>query len=104
MSRWMKGPPSAEGSYWYWLLGSGTVRSQDVFRSHGDWHTALHLVRDHQRDHPGVPLPPGELCICNNEQGPFSVKRPLRLWARGTTRPPLPSDDEMAALDARRKG
>ena len=74
----MKGPPRAEGRYWYWLLGSGMVRNQEVF---------MHS---------------GELCIDNGE-GPSPAKRPLRLWARCIKKPPLPTDEEMEALDARRK-
>ena len=79
MTHWMKGPPRTEGRYWYWLLGSGMVRSQEVFR---------HLDRG--------------LCVDSGE-GPFSVKGPLRLWARGLKRPQVPSEDEMEALDVRRK-
>lgn len=79
MTRWMKGPPRAEGQYWYWVLGSGMVRSQEVFLFDGD------------------------LCITTGDAPPFSVKQPWRLWARSIRRPPMPSADEMAALDTRRK-
>lgn len=78
MSCWMKGPPRAEGRYWYWVGGSGVVRSQEVF-----------LYDD-------------ELCIEMGE-GPYSVKGPVRLWARCIKKPLLPTDEEMEALDVRRK-
>ena len=82
MTRWMKGPPRAEGRYCEWLLGSGMVRNQAVFLQTRNFKDAL--------------------CIDNGE-GPSDVKVPLRLWARCIKKPPLPSENEMAALDARRK-
>ncbi len=82
MTRWMKGPPRAEGMYWYWVLGSSRVLQQVVF-----------LARRNFRD---------TLCIDQGE-GPSDAKGPLRLWARCIKKPPLPSENEMAALDARRK-
>jgi hypothetical protein len=70
---WLRGP-TCTGLWWYWLLGSGIVRYQDVFlfgRLCRGW--------KHNR-----------LCIHNNDAGGMPANRMARLWCRSISRPKLP--------------
>lgn len=77
--------PNTTGLWWYWLLGSGMIRTQMIHRNVGFFRPELK----------------GRLEVVNNEQGPNGVKRMARLWCRSTARPGLPPKKMRNELEAR---
>ena len=66
--------PNTPGLWWYWLLGSGLVRTQTVFRNIGFFSPELK----------------GRLEVANDPNSCFGIASMARLWCRSTATPQLP--------------
>ncbi len=83
-TKWLRGP-TCPGLWWYWLLGSGVVRHQDVIRMRG-WGMF------------GCPTEPG---LYVQTTGWKRVNQTARLWCKQASKPKLPPKRLQRELEQR---
>lgn len=78
--KWLRGP-TCTGRWWYWLLGSAIVRSQEVMR---------------------LPYYTGSTALCVSQMDRIiPAKQLARLWCQAKTQPPLPPKKQQDELERR---